>query len=245
MTNEVGILLMTAVSIGFLHTILGPDHYIPFVAMAKANDWSTRKTALLTGLCGIAHVLGSVVIGMIGIMLGSLLLNLETLESLRGELAAWMLIAFGVAYFVVGVVHVFRSKPHTHVHLLPNGKLGQHDHAIENAEHSHFPSETVGMKKASSEWNAWTPWLLFLVFAFGPCEALIPVLMYPAAQSNWFGIIAVIIAFTLATLFTMIGAVLVALSGLRWLKLPDLHRFSHALAGAAILICGLSVKFGL
>ena len=31
------ILVITAASIGFIHTVLGPDHYIPFVATSKAG----------------------------------------------------------------------------------------------------------------------------------------------------------------------------------------------------------------
>jgi len=37
MSNELLILTGTAASIGFLHTVFGPDHYVPFVVMARAN----------------------------------------------------------------------------------------------------------------------------------------------------------------------------------------------------------------
>ena len=33
MNIDLGLLLLTAASIGFIHTLLGPDHYLPFVAM--------------------------------------------------------------------------------------------------------------------------------------------------------------------------------------------------------------------
>lgn len=256
MTSDVGLLLLTAVSIGFMHTILGPDHYIPFVAMAKANDWSTRKTALLTGLCGMAHVMSSVLIGWIGLILGAFLFHLETLESIRGDAAAWLLISFGLAYLIAGVVHVIRAKPHAHVHLRFDGTLEQHEHRHDtphvHPEMNGPQADAGGAKATQGAWTrrawtqrAWTPWLLFLIFAFGPCEALIPILMYPAAKANWIAIVAVVAAFAMATVMTMIGAVLITLAGLRWIQLPDLHRYSHALAGAAILLCGLGVKFGL
>ena len=35
-------------SLGFVHTVLGPDHYIPFIFMAKARKWTMRKTSLIT-----------------------------------------------------------------------------------------------------------------------------------------------------------------------------------------------------
>ena len=41
-------LLGTAAVIGLFHTLLGPDHYLPFIAMTKARRWSTARTALVT-----------------------------------------------------------------------------------------------------------------------------------------------------------------------------------------------------
>jgi hypothetical protein len=49
MNQELGILLITAVSIEFFHTLFGPDHYVPFIAMSKARNWSTLKTTILCG----------------------------------------------------------------------------------------------------------------------------------------------------------------------------------------------------
>ena len=90
-----------------------------------------------------------------------------------------------------------------------------------------------------------TPWILFLIFAFGPCEVLIPLLMYPAAEANTFAIVAVVGAFSLATVLTMVASVMLIVHGMNFVKLPNLHRFSHAIAGFAVLLCGFLVKFGL
>ena len=40
MSPETTVLALTAAAIAFVHTLLGPDHYLPFVAMAKARGWS-------------------------------------------------------------------------------------------------------------------------------------------------------------------------------------------------------------
>ncbi len=102
MNAELGILVMTAFSVGFLHTLLGPDHYVPFIAMSRTNRWSARKTCSITALCGLGHVMGSVVIGSIGLMLGTILMQVEALEAFRGDAAAWLLIGFGLAYLDLG-----------------------------------------------------------------------------------------------------------------------------------------------
>lgn len=230
MTEEIS-LIFTAVTIGVVHTITGPDHYVPFVAMAHANDWSTRKSIAVTVACGLAHVMSSVVIGTVGLIVGLLVLSLqriEALEALRGETAAWMLIAFGLGYLLFGL-------------LIASGQVAHRHGTCDNRQTGDLDDDS----ESTSSKPGWTPWLLFLVFAFGPCEALIPMLMYPAAQANWMAVLAVVLAFGAATLATMIFAVLVMQLGLRSLRLPDLHRYSHALAGGAILACGLAVKFGL
>ncbi|MBU1320701.1 MAG: hypothetical protein KKH67_16115, partial [candidate division Zixibacteria bacterium] len=108
MTQELGALLTTAALIGFIHTVLGPDHYVPFVAMARARNWSRPKTIIITIWCGIGHVLSSVVIGLIGIAIGISVTSLESVEAIRGDLAAWALTAFGLVYFVWGLRRAMR-----------------------------------------------------------------------------------------------------------------------------------------
>ena len=64
------ILLVSAISIGFFHTLLGPDHYLPFIVLSKSRNWSSVKTVVITVLCGIGHVGGSVVLGLLGVFFG-------------------------------------------------------------------------------------------------------------------------------------------------------------------------------
>ncbi len=35
MSSEITLLAITAASIGFFHTLFGPDHYLPFIMMSK------------------------------------------------------------------------------------------------------------------------------------------------------------------------------------------------------------------
>jgi hypothetical protein len=47
--SEVGLLISAAVSAGILHTLVGPDHYVLFVAMAKTCVRGSRCAFLRTG----------------------------------------------------------------------------------------------------------------------------------------------------------------------------------------------------
>ncbi len=244
MTAELGILLMTAVSVGFLHTILGPDHYVPFVAMARSNGWSPRKTFFVTSLCGLGHIVGSVLIGAVGLILGTVILHLEALESFRGDTAAWLLIGFGLAYLTWGILRAVRDVPHTHVHSHADGIEHSHLHR-HDLQHRHLHDVTTVEEDDQRPASHVTPWVLFLIFAFGPCEVLIPLLMYPAAEANFAAIVAVVLAFALTTVLTMVTAVMLIVFGLKFVRFPDLHPYSHAIAGSAVLLCGVLVKFGL
>jgi len=90
-----------------------------------------------------------------------------------------------------------------------------------------------------------TPWVLFTIFIFGPCEPLIPILFYPAATKSAFAVVAVTVAFAVATLAAMTAMVALGYFGLGWLSSSRLERYSHAGAGFAITACGLAIKCGL
>ena len=87
------------------------------------------------------------------------------------------------------------------------------------------------------------PWVLFTIFVFGPCEPLIPLVMYPAAKHNWLAVAVVTALFSLMTIATMLVAVLIGYAGLSKLSFKPLERYSHAMAGGALLACGVAIQF--
>jgi sulfite exporter TauE/SafE len=234
MSESLVVLLLTTGSIGFLHTIMGPDHYLPFIVMSRSGKWSYKKTIWITILCGFGHVLSSVALAMIVIVLGLTVLNLELIESVRGSIAGWALITFGLVYMVWGIKRSFKNKVHVHRHLHTDGKLHEHKHA-HTANHSHLHEETGKINI--------TPWILFLIFILGPCEPLIPLLMYPALNNNISGVILVTAIFTMVTLVTMLGIVLISFYGIDLLPYKRLERYTHAIAGLTLFLCGFGIQF--
>lgn len=233
MNRELIVLCVTAASIGFFHTLFGPDHYLPFIVMSKARGWSLGKTSFITFLCGLGHILSSVVLGFIGIAFGIAVMKLEAFEAFRGNLAAWALIGFGFAYFIWGIRQAIRNKPHKHIHFHEENEAHAHDHAHLD-DHSHVHES----KKANI-----TPWILFTIFVLGPCEPLIPILMYPAAKESMSGLIWVTLVFGAITITTMLSVVVLASFGIKFLPMSKLERYNHALAGATICISGMAIQF--
>ena len=210
MSGGLWALVSTAALLGAVHTVIGPDHYLPFAFLARAGGWSRTKTMVVTLLCGVGHVASSVVLASVGIFLGLALSSLEVLGSVRGRVAAWVLVGFGLAYLAWGLR---RAHTHSHPHAHPG----------------------AGRRLA--------PWALFIVFVLGPCEVLIPLLLYAAAAHGLAGACLAVATFSAATLVSMLVTVWVVLQGLTRLPLGKLERYAHAMAGAGLALCGAAVLF--
>ena len=227
--SELSLLLTTAITIAFIHTIIGVDHYVPFIVLSRANNWAMKKTMFIVLLCGLAHVLTSVALGFAGIGLTVGVSLMVDIESIRGEIATYFLVAFGLVYTAYGIRRAVKNKAHRHTS--PGGDTIMHVHKKNGASHEHMDSK----KKTNVFWG------LFVLFVLGPCEPLIPILMYPAATRNTTALILVTTCFAVCTISTMLLLTFAGLKGMRMLKTEKLERYSHALAGAAILSCGLAV----
>lgn len=230
MNQEILLLLATAASLAFIHTLFGPDHYLPFIVMSKARKWTMFKTVWVTVLCGIGHVGSSVLIGAIGVAFGIGITKIEGLEGVRGDIAAWAFILFGFIYFIWGMWRAIKNKPHKHIHIHDNGSTHTHEHTHEHT-HDHVHKKNI------------TPWVLFTIFVLGPCEPLIPILMYPAAKQSTIGLILVIVVFSVITISTMLGIVLLASKGIKFISFGKIEKYTHAIAGATILLSGLAIVF--
>jgi len=224
-------LLITAMGIAVFHTLVGIDHYIPFVFLSKANNWKTKKTMLIVFVCGVGHVLASIALGFVGILLSTAVLKLEAIEAMRGDIATWFLIAFGLVYMLYGVRCAVKNK--THRHIGSDGHAYMHVHSSDNEEHIH---DTESKKRSTN-----TFWGLFILLVLGPCEPLIPILMYPAFEQNTFMLVAVTVCFAFFTITTMLAATYFGLKGIKFLKTKKIERYTHLMAGFAIFSCGIAV----
>lgn len=230
MQTELGILIITAITIACLHTLTGPDHYIPFIALSKARGWSFGKTLLWTVVCGCGHVWSSVLLALGGAAIGWSLSKVSWLEEVRGGIAGWILLLFGLIYGIWGLFQAWRNRLHKHFDAYEDGNIYVY-------EHKH--GETVQPK----ERHKVTPWVLFIIFLLGPCEPMIPLLYFPASQNSWQAMLLLIFVYTFFTLLTMIVMVVFGYYGISFLKTEKLERYMHALGGLTIFICGIGMVF--
>lgn len=228
MSPEVELLLITVMSVAVVHTLIGPDHYLPFIALAKSGNWSLRKTIGWTIICGSGHVFSSILLGLIAAAIGYSLNSINLLQSIRGGLAAWMLLSFGVVYTMYGLLNRGR-RSHRHFDMV-GGETFVFEH-------------THGRPVAPGKRYVVTPWVLFLIFVLGPCEPMIPLLYLPVANSSWMVMAILIFVYTVCTLGIMVSMVLAGFYGLRIFKNLKLEKYLHAISGISIILCALGMLF--
>lgn len=268
--DELQILIVSAAFLGFIHTLLGPDHYLPFIVLSKARKWTQSKTLWITFVSGIGHVAGSVILGIAGVALGISLTKLEAIESYRGDIVSWLLIAFGLLYSIYGIKKYITNGGHFHLpkflvpkkirnlhhlsiydheptyepaHKHSHEHRHEHKHGHNNGEQGLNDSHTHKHVHQPEDITNITPWILFLIFVFGPCEVLIPLLIFPAAGHNTFGIVAVSVVFGISTVSTMLLTVYLGIKGTSLIKFKNGEKYFHLIAGLVILISGVGMQF--
>jgi hypothetical protein len=167
----------------------------------------------VTVLFGAGHLLSAAALAWLGASLGWGASRWAAVEAWRGDAAAWVLIAAGLVYAVVGTRRAFRRRA--------DGRTAGGDSRVERP---------AGRSS----------WMLFAALLLGPCEPLVPLLMAPLARGDRFGAALAAATFGSATLATMCAAVWVSVSAAR--RAPgDWRRYGPALAGAGVAFCGAAV----
>ena len=218
MIPETLLIAGSAASIGFIHTILGPDHYLPLVAMAKTNGCSGPKTATYTAFCGISHVLGTILIGALVFLLGLAFFSIETVQSIRGNFAGWFLLLFGAIYFIWGARWAIRRS------------------RLRN-EPGQMETQTTGFSRCA-------PFALFIFFILGPCEPLIPLMSFGSGNTEVLSSLLVVFAFCGTTILTMLFCVMFFYYGItRFSLFMKFENYMHAVTGLIIFLCGSAIQF--
>jgi hypothetical protein len=230
MQNDLEVLMLAAIAISFLHTVTGPDHYLPFIALSKSRGWSFSKTIFWTIICGCGHVWSSVLLGLGCAAIGWSLSKIGWLESVRGGLAGWALLGFGLLYSIWGLIKAKQNRRHKHFDISDDGSVYVFEH-------------THGEAVIPKDRHKVTPWVLFIIFLLGPCEPMIPLLYFPAAKNSVGVMLLLIVTYTIFTLATMVLIVVLGYYGISFFKTNKLERYMHALGGATIFICGAGMVF--
>ncbi len=94
-------ILLSGLVLSVLHAVI-PNHWIPLVTLSKKEKWGLRKTLNITAIAGGAHVLSTVLIGLL-ISLLSFQLS-QDFEKWTRWISPALLVALGI-YFIYQHYH--------------------------------------------------------------------------------------------------------------------------------------------
>jgi hypothetical protein len=95
------------VLLAFVHALI-PNHWLPLVAVARAEKWKPKDMSWVTLIAASAHVLGTVALGFV---LGTIGKELqETYGSIIYAVVSILLIVFGLIYYTVNLPHHHHSS---------------------------------------------------------------------------------------------------------------------------------------
>lgn len=80
-----------------------PNHWLPLVAIAKAEKWERSELMLIASITASAHVLGTVILGIALGLVGTTLA--QEYEEYVHVITPVLLIVFGFVYFTVNLPH--------------------------------------------------------------------------------------------------------------------------------------------
>lgn len=88
--------------LAFVHALI-PNHWLPLVAVAKAERWKLRDLNIITLIAASAHVIGTVILGVVLGLIGNKLMAEH--GKIIYVVAPILLITFGLIYFTVNLPH--------------------------------------------------------------------------------------------------------------------------------------------
>ena len=93
--------------ISLLHAVI-PNHWLPVLAIGRKEGWSLAETTRITLIAGMAHVISTIVIGVLLAMIGSeLTTHIEDFTKIIGP----------SILILIGIYFVRQHYTHHHFHL--------------------------------------------------------------------------------------------------------------------------------
>lgn len=224
MDSSAAVYFAAASATAGLHALI-PDHWLPFVAMGRARNWSVAKTLALASVSGALHVFLAIGLGLVAYSLGRP--GAEAVAQRMGEtlevLSSGSLMVFGIVYGAGSWLRERRHHPSvpaaTESHASGSGH--HHGHLLERW----FRGDLSGAS-------------LVLVIGASPCALAFPILLASAASLGAGGVILVAAGFGAATMLTTVLVTLAGSLSVRRLDFPFLTRYGDLISGVLISIVG-------
>lgn len=211
------LLLATAATVGLVHTLAGPDHYLPVLALGRVRQWGLGRLALATACLGVLHCGASaLVVWLLGTAATAWM-------PVAAAFSASLLVGMGLVLAGTGWRRCRRRRS-----LADRHGVGAAD----------GPGGSEG-----SRGPGWA--LLCAAMLVGPCEWMIPTVLLAAKGHGWSAAWLVAGVYSVVTVATMVGAaVLGSLGAARLARSWSWRGRGEMLAGGIWAACGVLVLAG-
>ena len=204
-------IFLGTLALSIIHVAI-PNHWIPLVAIGKAEKWTFKETLSATIITGFAHTLSTI---LIGIVVGLIGIKLSTSYSLvMRYVAPSVLILLGLIYLILD----FKNSGHHHHH---------HHADYEDGAHRAGRNSRIGIIFSLS-----------IAMFLTPC-AEIEAYYFQAGLIGWPGIFIVSAVYTLTTVTVMIFLVYAGIKGAKSLRSHTLEHHEKLITG--IVLVGLGI----
>ncbi len=238
-------LLAAAAGVAFGHAVL-PDHWVPLAVLGRARRYPMAKLARLSGLAGIAHVLLSVVLGVVIIVIG--LQFRGTIERAQDTIIGCLLIATGVGFMIFeltghGHSHSHRPRrasPQPRGTRRPDGHDGRghdgHDGHAHDHDHAELPHERRGPRGLAAV-------MVPFGAAASPDLTILPVFL-AATTVGVATAVGALLIFAVVTIATIVTLTLVAAKGGYQIQGQWLEQWGNAFTALVLVAIGVLVLAG-
>jgi len=222
----------TGFSVAFFHAAI-PTHWLPFVLVARARNWSNARTLVVTSLAGLGHVALTSLLGLVVAWFG---FQIESKVKAFPWLAGGLLLAFA-GYYLWQQLHG-RGICHHHP---PGSRHHAGAQCGAEGDGSHWQEELKDsplVSPQSGEWAAISG--LFIMLTLSPCESFLGIYL-SGVQFGWPGFFLLSAILAVATLAGMTLFTWLALLGFTRFRLKRFERCEAGLLAAVFGVLGVLV----
>ena len=213
--NSIVQIFLGSLLLSLVHATI-PSHWLPIIAIGKAEKWTEKETLTITAITGASHTISTIIIGIIVGLVGYKLS--ESYHFITKYIAPSILIALGLVYFFLEYRHTLIKTAHQHHHIDVGGII----------------------KKRKSKRSIVL--MLSIAMFFSPCLE-IEIYYFTASRLGWLGIGIVSVVYFFVTVLGMMFLVHFASKGVRKLNWHFLEHHDKLISGIVLIIVGVLAFF--
>lgn len=214
MTVPVDILLGAA-AIGAVHAVI-PNHWLPLVAISRAEGWTRRETLLTTCFVASCHVAGTILVGAAVSAFG--------MEFIQGKeeqahiFSRYFLMVVGLLFILSGLRHA-RECHHHRLRLVGGG-----------------PEEHQSLRRLGLVGT------LSVAMFLSPCLDIIGY-FFSISLLGWYAVFSLALIFALTTIPLLVILVALGLSGIDRFNWKVLDHHGRTITGVLLIVLGIAGAF--